>query len=70
MSNQTETLVKMINQIAENTPNNGDNEVVANAVATHVRKFWAKPMKTKVKEYLANNGRGLSDVASKAIKKI
>ncbi len=68
MSNQTETLVKMINQIAENAPNNGDSDAVARSVANHVKKFWAKPMKDQIKNYLDTNGNELSDSARKAVR--
>ncbi|GGX57404.1 formate dehydrogenase subunit delta [Saccharospirillum salsuginis] len=68
MSNQTETLVKMINQIAENTPSNGDSDAAADAVVAHVKKFWARPMKIIIKEYLSSsNGNELVKIAEKAI---
>lgn len=70
MSDQTETLVKMINQIAENTPNYGDSDAVADSVAAHLRKFWAKPMKVKLISHWIDGGKGLNEIAKSAVSRL
>lgn len=70
MSNQIETLIKMINQIADNAPKDGGSEDTAKVVAGHVQKFWAKRMKAEIKEYLARGGRGLNEVAVRAVERL
>jgi len=70
MSNQTETLVKMINQIADNAPKKGGPNDTARVVAGHVQKFWAKPMKAEIKAHLAGGGDGLNEVAASAVRQL
>ncbi|MEP4546659.1 MAG: formate dehydrogenase subunit delta [Saccharospirillum sp.] len=70
MSSQIDTLVKMINQIADNAPRQETPEATAEAVAGHVRKFWAKPMKVEVKEYVRAGGVGLNEVAVEAVRRL
>lgn len=66
MSRQIDTLVKMINQIADNAPRQETSEATAEAVATHLKKFWAKPMKEEMRAYVKAGGVGLNEVAAEA----
>ena len=67
MSNdQLNHLIKMINQIADNA---GAGDDVA-AVANHIKRFWARPMKLRIIEHLGQGGEGLNPVAKQAVEQI
>lgn len=68
MSNHSLTLVKMINQIAANTPAIGNEDAAAAAVAAHIKKFWAKPMRVAIKRYLEADGGELNKRAAQAVR--
>lgn len=70
MSSQIDTLIKMVNQIADNAPKQETPEATAEAVAGHLRKFWAKAMKVEVKAYLQAGGGGLNEVAVEAVRRL
>ncbi|MFL1453086.1 formate dehydrogenase subunit delta [Marinobacter sp. GN3S48] len=70
MSSNTEHLVKMANQIAENAPSKDSPEATAEAVASHLRKFWAKPMKQTIKQYAESSGEGLCELAMDAVRRL
>ncbi len=70
MSRQIDTLVKMINQIADNAPRQETPEATAEAVAAHLKKFWAKPMKQEMREYVKAGGVGLNEVAAEAVRRL
>lgn len=61
-------LIKMVNQIALNQPVDllGE-EAAAQAVATHLRKFWAPQMRQKILAYLVEDGDEFNDLAKKAV---
>lgn len=63
-------LIKMLNQIAANCPNQHDPDKVVVATETHVRKFWAKPMKADIIAYLEAGGDGLSEPAKAAVRRL
>lgn len=65
---QLNHLIKMVNQIAANQPVEliGENAAVE-AIAGHLQKFWAPPMRERIGKYLAEGGEQLSPVAKKAI---
>lgn len=65
-----EQLIKMINQIARNNPCNGDDNASAEVVLSHVRKFWAKPMKQDIIAHLEQGGEGLDPVATEAVRSL
>lgn len=60
-------LVKMLNQIAENLAQGDENEVVAERVADHLRRFWSPSMKKTIGTYAAEDGSGLSEVSRIAV---
>lgn len=70
MSSQIDTLVKMINQIADNAPRQETPEATAEAVASHLKKFWAKPMKEEMRAYVKAGGVGLNEVAVEAVRRL
>lgn len=70
MSSQIDTLVKMINQIADNAPRQETPEATAEAVASHLKKFWAKPMKHEMRAYVEAGGVGLNEVAAEAVRRL
>ncbi|MDX1458797.1 MAG: formate dehydrogenase subunit delta [Marinobacter sp.] len=70
MSSSSEHLVKMINQIADNAPRKATPEESADAIAAHLRKFWAKPMKQTIRQYAEAGGDGLNELAMSAAKRL
>ncbi|WIO74024.1 formate dehydrogenase subunit delta [Porticoccaceae bacterium LTM1] len=70
-TDQLNHLIKMVNQIAANQPVELIGEEAAvNAVAGHIQKFWAPPMRERIGHYLAEGGEKLSLVAKKAVERI
>ena len=68
MGNATlSSLIKMINQIADNNVHVGSADDAANAVTSHITRFWARPMKQQINEYLASGGEELNDIARQAV---
>jgi len=67
MSRQIESLITMVNQIADNAPKQETPEDTAQAVAGHLQKFWAKPMKKATWEHLKAGGDGLNLVSVQAV---
>ena len=66
MRTAKQQLIHMVNQIAENNQYNG-LEKAALVTSVHLQKFWARSMKEDIKEYLQNDGGGLSDTSKAAI---
>ena len=70
-TDQLQQLIKMANQIAVNQPAELlGQEVAVAAVAEHIQKFWAPPMREKIRSYLQDNGQALNAVAKLAIARI
>ncbi|MBN3563236.1 MULTISPECIES: formate dehydrogenase subunit delta [Aliamphritea] len=68
MGNATlSSLIKMVNQIADNNVHVGTADDAANAVASHITRFWARPMKQQINEYLNEGGEELNDIARQAV---
>ena len=66
-SAELNSLIKMVNHIADNIAI-GDNLVVtASKVAEHIRNFWALSMKEKIIDYAVCDGEQLNAVAKTAI---
>jgi formate dehydrogenase subunit delta len=70
MSRHIDSLIKMINQIADNAPKQETPEDAAQAVAGHLQKFWAKPMKEAIREHLKAGGDGLNSVSVEAVRRL
>lgn len=66
---QLQHLVVMANQIAANLAHGEESEQVA-AVASHIVRFWAAPMKEKIINHLHDGGEGLLPVAARAVESI
>ena len=67
MSNDgLETLVRMVNQIAANVAHHSPEEA-AELVATHLRAFWAPPMRADILAYLDGGGAALDPVAREGL---
>ncbi len=65
-NNQLDQLVKMINQIADNVGDGND----VDAVASHVARFWARPMKKQIVEHYHQGGVGLNSIAKQAVQQL
>ena len=66
-NHQLTSLIKMANQIAANNTHIGDDTAEATMVADHMTKFWARPMKQQICNYLASDGSELCPVARQAV---
>lgn len=69
-SHRLTSLIKMVNQIAENNMYVGDEAEAAQIVATHLRKFWARSMKQQIIEYHQQDGSKFLPVADQAVELI
>ncbi len=67
---KNQQLIKMINQIALNNAYDDDVDRAADAVASHVRKFWAKSMKEDIQALADAGGEGLNEIARAAVVRI
>ncbi|MDM3871866.1 formate dehydrogenase subunit delta [Porticoccus sp. W117] len=70
-TDQLPHLIKMANQIAANQPVEflGEEAAVA-AVAEHIQKFWAPPMREKIIAYQQGGGAELTPLARRAVENI
>ena len=64
---ETEQLVRMANQIADNF---GFHDEPETHVADHVQRFWAPSMRRKLVEASKQEGNGLSAVARRAARRL
>jgi formate dehydrogenase subunit delta len=64
---QLDQLVSMANQIADNNKHQGDENVVAEFVASHLKRFWARSMKQQIIEYSQTEANQLNADAARAI---
>lgn len=67
---ETEHLIKMANQIATNMAPGFSDDEAADKVADHIRKFWAGPMKSSLKECAKTNTADCSPIVLKAVERI
>lgn len=64
----TESLVRMANQIGDFFEAMPDRAQALTDIATHVRKFWEPRMRRQILEHLdQQGGEGLSDIVSQAL---
>ncbi len=69
MNSDSETLVRMANQIADFFKIQPGEDAIAGA-ASHIRLFWDPRMRKKMTEHLAAGGEGLSPLARAAVEKV
>jgi len=69
MNSDSETLVRMANQIADFFRSQPGDQALAGA-ASHVRQFWDPRMRKKMAEHLAAGGAGLSPLARAAVEQV
>ncbi|MCX2525508.1 formate dehydrogenase subunit delta [Larsenimonas rhizosphaerae] len=65
--NEMDTLVRMVNQISINNRHHGEDALAAEAVAMHLKKFWARRMKQQIIDYAENDGGALEPVSLLAV---
>ncbi|KAA1174252.1 formate dehydrogenase subunit delta [Marinobacter salinexigens] len=71
MSNdQLHHLIVMVNQISSNLHHTGTDDEAAEAVAGHLKKFWARSMKQMIIEYADQDGSELSPLSREAVAKL
>lgn len=62
-------LVHMANQIGRFFESEPDQEEAANAVASHLKRFWDPRMRREILRYVEDQGgQGLKEIVSRAIK--
>jgi formate dehydrogenase subunit delta len=62
-------LVHMANQIGAIFESEPDQEEAANAVASHLKRFWDPRMRREILRYAEDQGgQGLKEIVSRAIK--
>lgn len=67
MPSSDQHLIQMANDIAANlSPGKSDQEA-AEAIAGHIKKFWAPPMRKKIAELWQDNNSGIKGNTAKAI---
>lgn len=64
---QLNQLISMANQIADNNRHQGDEAAVANFVASHLKRFWARSMKQQIIDYSKTADNKLNDMAAQAV---
>lgn len=64
---QLDQLVSMANQIADNNGHQGDETVVADFVALHLKRFWARSMKQQIIDYSKTADNNLNHMAAQAV---
>jgi formate dehydrogenase subunit delta len=69
-SSQIKTLISMLDQIASNNNYKNTDEETAKIVANHLQKFWARSMRDRMTQYLADDGPELTNVSKLAIAKL
>ncbi|MSQ80714.1 MAG: formate dehydrogenase [Candidatus Methylopumilus sp.] len=63
-------LVTMANQIGDFFKSYPDQEKAKEEIANHLKKFWAPPMRSQIKDHLEKKqGKGLELIVADAIKK-
>lgn len=62
-----ESLVRMANDIAAFFASEPDRTVAVEAIATHLRRYWAPRMRRQIRAHLDAGGEGLSDLARDAV---
>lgn len=60
-------LIKMSNQIAANANPYGGEEKTAEAVASHIERFWAPSMREKLTDYCVSDGEELNSIVVQAL---
>ena len=69
MNSDSETLVRMANQIADFFKSQPEEDALKGA-ANHIRYFWDPRMRTKMAEHLARGGEGLNPLARAAVEQV
>ncbi|WP_163832486.1 formate dehydrogenase subunit delta [Spartinivicinus ruber] len=71
MSNtHLEKLINMANHIAANLSHQHAPEQAAAAVANHINRFWARPMKDQIIQGLQERQSELEPIALKAVRQL
>jgi formate dehydrogenase subunit delta len=68
MSNKTEKLVTMANDISNFFDAESDKILAAEGVKKHIMRAWEPRMRKEIIEYYQHNGTGLSPLTTEAIK--
>ena len=67
---QLNNLIKMLDQIIANNLHQGDDDKVADVVADHLHKFWARSMKQQIITYANESPAELSALARSTVAKL
>lgn len=67
---QLDTLIHMANQIAANMHISDSDDAAAEQFANHLRKFWARSMKSEIIKYARTEGDELLPLAKLGVLKL
>jgi formate dehydrogenase subunit delta len=62
-------MINNANQIALHFASFPREEAIA-GVLDHIRKFWERPMREQLIDYVANGGAGLNELVIEAVKRM
>ena len=62
-------IIYMANQIAKNLSFNSESEAI-DATQVHIENFWDPKMRSLLKDHVVSGGKGLSNIALEASKKL
>jgi formate dehydrogenase subunit delta len=65
-----ERLVTMANDIANFFAAEADRDAAAQAVATHLTRFWEPRMRKQIVEHYRTGGSGLSELAAAGVARL
>lgn len=66
---QLQRLITMANQICRNSPIR-DHQAAVDFVEAHLRRFWSRSMKEKLRDYAEHNGAALDEGARLAVRRL
>jgi formate dehydrogenase subunit delta len=69
MTARPDSLIRMANQIAANFTNLAPDAAAA-SVATHIRSFWAPPMRRELTNWIDEGAEGVDPVAILAMEQL
>lgn len=67
---QLHNLIRMVNQISANNIHHGHESEAVEAVAVHLKKFWARSMKQMIIAYADTDGSELLPVSRQAVERL
>jgi formate dehydrogenase subunit delta len=70
MSESTEHIVQMANDIGDFFRGESDRKVAIDGISNHINKFWTRRMREKLIEYTRQGGADLNELPRAAVAQI